>query len=126
MTRTLVLCSAALVLVGCGAETTHYTLAKSRACLDRVGVGAALGPKNIYISPEIAAGGETAVMLDRSKMVEVIFMSSPKRARAYVDRGWPPGAVQTKANAIVWGQQTAVGRPQVSDDELANVEDCLA
>ena len=126
MTRTLLLCGAVVMLAGCGGEAKHYTLAKSRACLDRVGAGAPAGPKNMYVSPEIASGGVSAVMLDRSKMVEVLFMSSPKGARAYVDRGWPPGVVHTKANAIVWGQQTAVGGPQVSDDELAKVEDCLA
>jgi hypothetical protein len=114
---------AALALTGCElGDEPHYTLAESERCFEEVGRVAS----GFDVAREIAPDGAAAVILDRSVEIAVIFMASPERAKEYVDRGGPPGIWRTNANAVLWGHQTVVGRPQVTDEQMEAVEECLA
>jgi hypothetical protein len=56
----------------------------------------------------------------------VLFLPSGSNAKSYAERlKIPKGILQTKGNAIVYGHQIGTG-PAVSEEEVNEVEKCLA
>ena len=66
----------------------------------------------------ISAGG--------GKTYDVLFLPSGSKAKSYVKQlNVKTGVLHTKGNAIVYGHQIGTG-PAVSEDEVKEVEKCLA
>jgi hypothetical protein len=105
-----------LLAVGCGEDKTHYTYSKSIGCFRGVG------------ETQVTGRGQTAVRItaDQKKTFDILFLPSGQQAKNYVKRfDVPNGILHTKGNVIVYGHQTGNG-PEVSDDEMDEVEQCLA
>ncbi|HEY3051538.1 MAG TPA: hypothetical protein VGJ40_07415 [Gaiellaceae bacterium] len=105
-----------LLAVACGEEKTHYTYAKSISCFKDVG------------KTRIMGRGQNAVRITagQTKTFDILFLPSGAQAKAYTKQfNVPNGILRTKGNVIVYGHQTGTG-PQVSGDEMDEVEKCLA
>jgi len=62
---------------------------------------------------------------NEGKVIEIEFLPTAAAAEERLAKGWPPGKVKTKGNAILWVHQTYPGRPEPSDDDLNAAEQCL-
>jgi hypothetical protein len=105
-----------LLAVACGEEKAHYTYPKSIGCFKGVG------------TTQVMGRGQTAVRITagQEKTFDILFLPSGQQAKNYVKRfDVPNGILHTKGNVIVYGHQTGKG-PEVSDDEMNEVEQCLA
>jgi hypothetical protein len=105
-----------LLVVACGEDKAHYTYAKSIGCFKGVGKTRAVGR------------GQSAVRITvgQKKTFDILFLPSGSQAKTYVKQfNVPNGILHTKGNVIVYGHQTGNG-PQVSADDMDEVEKCLA
>jgi hypothetical protein len=105
-----------LLVAACGDEKTHYTYAKSVDCFRGIG------------RTQLVSGGQSAARITagKTKTFDLLFLPSGSQAKAYVKRfKVPNGILDTKGNVIIYGHQTGVG-PEVSADEMSEVEKCLA
>ena len=106
----------AVALAGCGGNETHYTYGKSIDCFKDVGKTQVLGTENNAVR----------ISGDGGKAYDVLFLPSGSQAKSYVKKfKIPNGVLRTKGNAIVYGHQIGTG-PAVSEDEVKEVEKCLA
>jgi hypothetical protein len=107
-----------LFAVACGEDkATHYTYADSIGCFRGVGKTRVMGR------------GQNAVRItaDQKKTFDILFLPSGQQAENYVKRfDVPNGILHTKGNVIVYGHQTGNNGPEVTDDEMDEVEKCLA
>ena len=111
-----------MLVTGCGRSrnAAHYTKAKTDRCLSRLGVLAV---------PAQYPGGGSAVALrgtDQGKVIEIEYLPTAPAAKERLAKGWPPGKVEAKGNAIVWVHQTYRGKSEPSDGDLKAAEKCLA
>jgi hypothetical protein len=105
-----------LLAVACGEDKTHYSYADSVGCLKGVG------------KTETSGRGQTSVRVttDDSKTFDLLFLPSGQPAKNYTERfNVTTGILHTKGNVIVYGHQTGDG-PDVSVDDMDEVEKCLA
>ena len=66
------------------------------------------------------------ISADGGKTYDVLFLPSGSKAKSYVKQlDVKTGVLQTKGNAIVYGHQTGTGSA-VTEDEVKEVEECLA
>ncbi len=119
MIRLLLGAGVLLLVAACGGEeNTHFTYAKSVDCFRGVGKAKLLGGK-----------GRTAARITTDdRTFELLFLPSGAQAKAYVKQFKAPnGRLATKGNVIIFGHRTgaSVG-PDVSSDEINEVEKCLA
>jgi hypothetical protein len=104
-----------------GGGGAHYTKLKTEKCLSKLG---ALGGPAQYSG--VLAG--SAVLLrgrGEGKVIEIEYLPTAKAAKGRLAKGWPPGKVETKGNAIVWVHQTNPGKAEPSDQDLKAAEQCL-
>ena len=67
------------------------------------------------------------ISADGGKTYDVLFLPSGSEAKSYVKQlDVKTGVLQTKGNAIVYGHQTGKGGSAVTEDEVKEVEKCLA
>jgi hypothetical protein len=105
-----------LLAVACGEEKTQYSYAKSVGCLKDVG------------ETRLVGRGQTAARIttDQTKTFDLLFLPSGQPAKNYAKRlNVTNGILHTKGNVIVYGHQTGNG-PDVSADDMDEVEKCLA
>jgi hypothetical protein len=105
-----------LLAVACGEDKAQYSYADSIGCLKGVG------------KTESSGRGQTAVRVttDDSKTFDLLFLPSGQPAKNYAKRlNVTNGILHTKGNVIVYGHQTGNG-PDVSADDMDEVEQCLA
>jgi hypothetical protein len=79
--------------------------------------------------PAQYVGGGSAVALrgkDQGKVIEIEYLPTAPAAKERIAKGWPPGKVEAKGNAIVWVHQTYRGKSEPSDGDLKAAEKCLA
>jgi hypothetical protein len=120
--RTIVL-SGGLLLVAasCGDNAHHYTKAATDKCLSQLGTLATPAQYGgVLSSSAVALRGE-----NEGKVIEIEFLPTAEAAKERVARGWPPGKVKTKGNAIVWVHQTYPGKAEPSEDDVKAAEQCL-
>ena len=99
-----------------GGDESHYTYANSSDCFKDIGKTQVMGTDANAV--RITAGG--------GKAYDVLFLPSGSRAKSYVKQlDVKTGVLHTKGNAIVYGHQIGTG-PAVSEDEVKEVEKCLA
>jgi hypothetical protein len=112
---------AGLVLVvsacGGGEKNTHYTYANSVGCFKGLGLTQVMDRKNNAV--RITSG--------QSKIFDVLFLPSGAQAEAYTKRFNVPGSgiLRAKGNVMVYGHLLGPG-PDISDDDIDRVEECLA
>jgi hypothetical protein len=58
-------------------------------------------------------------------VIEIGFLPTAEAARERLAKGWSPGKVKTKGNAIVWVHQTYPVKAEPSDDDLKAAEQAL-
>jgi hypothetical protein len=119
VTRELLLSTGlVLLLAACGGGSeSHYTYGGSAACLRKLGKTQKMGNQ------------QNAVRLttDKTKAFDILFLPSGQQATNYTKQfRVPRGILHTKGNVIVYGHQTGTVGPEVTDDEMSAVEDCLA
>jgi hypothetical protein len=105
-----------VLAVACGEDKAQYSYADSIGCLKGVG------------KTETSGRGQTAVRVttDDSKTFDLLFLPSGQPAKNYAKRlNVTNGILHTKGNVIVYGHQTGNG-PDVSDDDMDEVEKCVA
>ena len=104
-----------VLAAACGEDKAHYSYPKSRGCLQGLG------------KTTVSGRGQTVVRVtEGTKFFDLLFLPSGARAEAYTKRfKVPRGILHTKGNVIVYGHQTGVG-PEVTSDEMDEVEKCLA
>ena len=108
-----------LLVAACGGkEKTQYSYAKSVDCFRGLGK-----------TQKLLTRGQTAAHIEtKTKNFEVLFLPSGAQAAAYTKQFTAPnGRLATKGNVIIFGHRNAssIG-PDVSADEMNEVEDCLA
>jgi hypothetical protein len=108
-----------LLMTACGGkENTHFTYAKSAGCFRGLGK-----------TQKVLTQGQTAAHIEtKTKNFEVLFLPSGAQAQAYTKQFKAPnGRLATKGNVIIYGHRnsSSIG-PDVSEDELNQVKDCLA
>jgi hypothetical protein len=110
-----------LAAASCGANAHHYTKSATDECLSRLGALAEPAQYGGVLSGSaVALRGE-----NEGKVIEIEFLPTAEAARERLAKGWPPGKVKTKGNAIVWVHQTYPGKAEPSDDDLKAAEQCL-
>jgi len=105
----------------------HYTLARSRPCLKKI--GKLTPPENFFdaVFPAVQLVLRRGVL---GQVFAVTFMTA-KEARAYVavarssQRSRERMPVLRKGNAVISGQQMYPGRPNVTKTELRRVASCV-
>ena len=118
MIRVLLVVGVILVVAACGGkEKTQFSYAKSADCFRGIG------------KTQLVGKGQTAVRIATdTKIFELLFLPSGARAEAYTKQFKAPnGRLATKGNVIIYGHRNAssIG-PDVSEDEMNKVKDCLA
>jgi hypothetical protein len=116
--RLLLLVGLLLLVTACGGkETTHFSYAASAACFRGLG------------KTQLVGKGQTAVHIETdTKVYEILFLPSGSQAAAYTKRfNAPNGRLDTKGNVIIYGHRngSTIG-PDVSEDEMNEVKQCLA
>ena len=107
-----------VVLAGCGDEKTHYTYGASSECFKTIGKTQTVGAAT--------AGQAARISADGGKTYDVLFLPSGSQAKSYAKRlDVKTGVLKTQGNAIVYGHQTGTG-PAVEEDDVKQVEKCLA
>ncbi len=104
-----------LLAVACGEDKTQYSYTKSVGCLKGVG------------KTETSGRGQTAVRVttNDSKTFDLLFLPNGQPAKNYAKRlNVTNGILHTKGNVIVYGHQTGNG-PDVTTDDMDEVENCL-
>jgi hypothetical protein len=110
-----------MAAAGCGANGQHYTKAATDECLAQL--GALAGPAQyggVLPRSAVALRGE-----NEGKVIEIEFLPTAEAAKERLAKGWPPGKVKTKGNAIVWAHQTYPSKAEPSDEDLKAGEQCL-
>jgi hypothetical protein len=108
----------AVVLTGCGDEKTQFTYASSGDCFKDIGKTQPVGGT--------ASGQAVRISADGGKTYDVLFLPSGSEAKSYAKQlDVQTGVLHTKGNAIVYGHQTGTG-PAVEEDDVKQVEKCLA
>jgi hypothetical protein len=107
-----------LVVAACGGkEKTQFSYAKSADCFRDLG------------KTQVVGKGQTTVRIStNTKIFELLFLPSGAQAEAYTKQFKAPnGRLATKGNVIIYGHRNAssIG-PDVSEDEMNEVKDCLA
>jgi hypothetical protein len=117
VTRLLLGAGIVLLVAACGKEKTQYSYAKSADCFRDLG------------KTQVVGKGKTAARIStNTKVFDLLFLPSGEQAAAYTKQFHPPGGMlDTKGNVIIYGHRnsSSVG-PDVSEDEMNEVEDCLA
>jgi hypothetical protein len=105
-------------LAACGGGSeSHYTYGESIGCLKELGKTQATGKRQDVVR----------LTTDKTKAFDILFLPSGQQAKNYVKQfRVPRGILDTKGNVIVYGHQTGLVGPEVSDDDMSAVEDCLA
>ena len=117
--RVLVGAGIVVALAGCGDEETQYTYANSSDCFKDVGETRVVGTRS-------TSGQAVRISAQGGKTYDVFFLPNGSNAKSYAEKlKIPNGILHTKGNAIVYGHQMGTG-PAVSEDEVNEVEDCLA
>ncbi len=119
MTRELLLSTGlVLLLAACGGgNESHYTYGESVGCLKQLGKTQVMGTQRDAVR----------LTTDQTKAFDILFLPNGQQAKNYVKQfRVPRGILHTKGNVIVYGHQTGKVGPEVSDDEMSAVEDCLA
>jgi hypothetical protein len=109
------------VAAGCGHNAHHYTKAATDKCLSQLGTLATPAQYGGVLSGSaVALRGE-----NEGKVIEIEFLPTPEAAKKRLAKGWPPGKVKTKDNAILWVHQIYPGNGAPSDEDLEAAEQCL-
>ena len=118
--RVLIGAGIVVALGGCGDEEAQYTYADSSDCFKGVGKTQVVG------TDSRSAGQAVRISEQGGKTYDVLFLPSGSNAKSYAEKlKIPKGILHTKGNAIVYGHQTGTG-PAVSEDDVSEVEKCLA
>jgi hypothetical protein len=106
----------AVTAAGCGGGNTKFTYAKSSDCFNDIGKTRVVGTDDRAVR----------ISADGGKTFDVLFLPSGSQAKNYAKRlDVKTGVLKTKGNAIVYGHQTGTG-PAVEEDDVKQVEKCLA
>ena len=120
MIRLLLGAGIVLLVVACGnKEKSQYSYAKSVDCFRGLGK-----------TRKLVTQGQTAVHIEtKTKNFEILFLPSGAQASAYAKQlgNAPSGRLSTKGNVIIFGHRnsSSIG-PDVSQNEMNQVKDCLA
>ena len=119
MIRLLLGAGVVLLATACGGnEKTQYSYSKSVDCFRGVG------------KTQLVGRGQAAARITAgdTKSFEILFLPSGAQAEAYTKQFHPPnGMLDTKGNVIIYGHRIGAGvGPDVSADEMDEVEKCLA
>jgi hypothetical protein len=105
-----------LVLTACGDDEARYTYGNSSDCFKQIGKTQVMG----------SATNAVRISAEGGKTYDVLFLPSGAKAKSYVKQlDVKTGVLETKGNAIVYGHQTGTG-PAVEEDDVKQVEKCLA